>query len=86
MKRYLVWCPGRGQTKDDACHVDAVDAMAAALKWAEENSGESADLMIGLGLGMMVIVAEVNIPKRQVEFIVSLEFVPRYSARAVVQP
>ena len=85
MKRYLVWCPDRGQTKDDACHVDAVHAMAAALKWAEQDDAAHGDYLSVHGDSAKVIVADVSIPKSQVEFIVSGECVPRYSAREAVE-
>lgn len=86
MKRYLVWCPEYGQTKDDARHIEAVDARAAACKWAMKQDAENSDYLILRGGSVTVLVAEVGRPERQVSFIASGECVPRYSARPIVQP
>lgn len=86
MKRYLVWCPEYGQTKDDAYEADAIDARDAALKWAKEDDEAGDGFSIADGSIMTVIVAEADNKKRQVKFTVSGEYVPRYSAREAVEP
>ena len=85
MKRYLVWCPELSQTQDDAFETDAVDAHAAACKWAKEHDEASCDYSIAKGEVLAVAVAETGIPNRQVTFIVSGECVAQYSARLVVK-
>ena len=39
MRKYLVWCPLRGQTEDDAKLVDALSHRDAATYWAENCAG-----------------------------------------------
>lgn len=85
MKPYLVWCPELGQTQDDAYLTDAVDVRAAACEWARKHDEATAEYRIARGDDIAVIVAEAGTPERKIEFIVSGERVPRYSARVVVR-
>lgn len=85
MKPYLVWCPELGQTQDDACLTDAIDARAAACEWAKEHDEATAEYPITGGKDFTLIVAEAAVSDRKMELVVSGECVLQYSARRVVK-
>jgi hypothetical protein len=45
LRKYKVWWPEQGQTKDDARVFDAFDHEDAAAAWADWYDGYSADLL-----------------------------------------
>lgn len=86
--KFRVWCEEYGQDADDARMVDAVDAEAAAEKWAEDQDSRSADYSIVGGQPATVKVQEAtgHADSPVQEFVVHGESVPHYSARPVASP
>ena len=78
---WRVWCPDRGQDKEDGMRIVATYAEAAAVKWAERDDAESADYMIVRGNDATVLVAEDRDGAPEQSFTVSGESCPVYRAR-----
>ena len=78
---WLVWCPERGQSKEDGNLVVAAYAEAAAVKWAERDDAKSADYLIANGNDATVLVAEDREAAPEECFVVSGESRPVYRAR-----
>lgn len=78
---WLVWCPERGQCKDDGRRVVATYPEAAAVKWAERDDADSSDYSILRGNDADVLVAEDRDGAPEHRFTVSGERCPVYRAR-----
>jgi hypothetical protein len=78
---WIVWCPERGQDREDGRSVDAHSAAAAAERWAEQDDARSADYMIVRGNDATVLVAADCEGSTEHKFIVSGESRPEYRAR-----
>jgi len=78
---YIVWCPDRGATREDARRIVAYNPESAATAWAEWDDASSADYTIVGGTDTECVVAEDREGSAEWRFTVSGESVPSYRAR-----
>jgi hypothetical protein len=83
---WLVWCPGRGEGRDEARLMRGVDSREwAAEDWARLSDSSSAEYKIAGGSGgaVEVLVAPADGSADPVRLVVTGEAVPQYRARRV---
>jgi hypothetical protein len=82
MRRYRVWCPDRGQTRDVAMVTTAYDEALAAEHWAERDDWNSAEYSIVGGRETPTVHVCEDKPGAPVKiYKVEGESVPSYTAR-----
>jgi len=81
MRKFLVWCPERGETESDAKEIAALASDDAAEQWASDADADSADYDILKG-SVQVCVRERGIEDVE-RFDVSGEAVPQYYAKRI---
>ena len=86
MASWLVWCPGRGEGREEARLQRGIDTPEqAAADWARWSDSFSGDYEIARFAGAIeVLVAPAGGSADPVRVEVSVEIRPRYSARMVL--
>jgi hypothetical protein len=80
MKRYVVWRPDYGQTREDGRILEAHSPAAACEQWAQREDANSSDYLIVRGNSAELIVAELGSSLPPFRYSVSGESVPSYRA------
>ena len=79
---YMLWRPDAGETREDARPITGICIQYAIQDWAQRDDAKSTDYTIANGSPERVFIIDGD---KDIEWTVSGEAQPVYSARAVTQ-